>query len=283
MKKPENLAVIPSIKKLPVKTARNLLGVFFDIDDTFSTRGRIHASAYQSLWALRESGLWAVPITGRPAGWCDHIARMWPVDGVVGENGALYFWFDEKERKLKKRFLDPEGPRAEKRKRLARIKEEILDSVPGSAVASDQLYRETDLAIDYCEDVRPLDREAVDRICEIFMRHGAKCKVSSIHVNGWFGDYDKLGMTKIFVRERWELDPGVNRGRFLFCGDSPNDEPMFQYFPVTAGVKNVLRFADRMEYLPSFVASREGGEGFAEIAEVLLQKRATAPSHGKKK
>jgi HAD superfamily hydrolase (TIGR01484 family) len=265
--------MIPSIKKLPAEAARNLLGVFFDIDDTFSTHGRIHVGAYQALWALKESGLRVVPITGRPAGWCDHIARMWPVDGVVGENGALYFWFDEKERKLKKRFLDPEEVRSEKRGRLARIKEEILDSVPGSAVASDELYRETDLAIDYCEDVKPLGRKAVDRICEIFKRHGAKCKVSSIHVNGWFGDYDKLAMTKAFVRERWGLDADGNTERFLFCGDSPNDEPMFQYFPITAGVKNVLRFADRMEYLPSFVASREGGEGFAEIVETILRKR----------
>ncbi len=270
--------MIPSIKKLPAEAAGNFLGVFFDIDDTFSTGGRIHAGAYQSLWALRESGLWAVPITGRPAGWCDHIARMWPVDGIVGENGALYFWFDEGKRKLKKRFLDAGEVRAEKRERLVRIREEILTSVPGSAVASDQLYRETDLAIDYCEDVTPLDREAVDRICEIFKRHGAECKVSSIHVNGWFGDYDKLGMTKIFVREHWELDPDVNRKRFLFCGDSPNDEPMFQYFPVTAGVKNVLQFADRMNSLPSFIASRDGGEGFAEIVGTLLQKRVRKSS-----
>ncbi len=265
--------MIPSIKKLNAKTARNLLGVFFDIDDTFSTRGRIHAGAYQALWALKESGFRVVPVTGRPAGWCDHIARMWPVDGIVGENGALYFWFDEGERTLKKRFLDPEDVRAEKRGRLALIRQEILASVPGSAVASDQLYRETDLAIDHCEDVKPLDREGVDRICEIFVRHGAKCKVSSIHVNGWFGDYDKLGMTRIFVRERWGLDLDANKESFLFCGDSPNDEPMFQYFPVTVGVKNVLRFTDRMEFLPSFVASREGGHGFAEVVKVLLQKR----------
>jgi len=264
--------MIPSIQALPAETARNLLGVFFDIDDTFSSGGRIHAIAYRSLWALREGGLWAVPITGRPAGWCDHIARMWPVNGIIGENGALYFWFDEGERKLKKRFLDPEDVRAKKRGRLVRIKEEILTSVPGSAVASDQIYRETDLAIDYCEDVEPLDREAVDTICDIFERHGARCKVSSIHVNGWFGDYDKLAMTQAFVRECWQLDPDANRDRFLFCGDCPNDEPMFQYFPVTVGVKNVLRFADHMEYLPSFVASREGGEGFAEVVEVLLRK-----------
>ncbi len=198
---------------------------------------------------------------------------MWPVDGVVGENGALYFWFDEGEGKLKKRFYDPEDIRVEKRQRLVRIEEEILASVPGSATASDQLYRETDLAIDYCEDVAPLDRKAVDRICGIFKRHGARCKVSSIHVNGWFGDYDKLEMTKILVQERWGLNLDANRERFLFCGDSPNDEPMFQYFPTTVGVKNVLSFADRMTFLPSFVASREGGEGFAEIVETVLQGR----------
>jgi len=266
--------VIPSsVKKLNVETAKNLLGVFFDIDDTFTSHGRIPSVAFQALWKLRSSSLRVVSITGRPAGWCDHIARMWPVEGVVGENGAFYFWFDERERKLKKRFRDPEEVRAEKRKRLVRIKEEILASVPGTAIASDQIYRETDLAIDYCEDVKPLDREAIDRICQIFEKHGARYKVSSIHINGWFGEYDKLGMTKTFVRERWGLDPDANRGRFLFCGDSPNDEPMFQYFPITAGVKNVLKFANHMECLPSLIASREGGEGFAEIVETVLHKR----------
>ncbi len=269
--------MIPSIQTFQPEIARNLSGLFFDIDDTFTTRGKIPSRAYQALWALKESGLRVVPITGRPAGWCDHIARMWPVDGVVGENGALYFWFDERERKLKKRFLDPEPVRTEKRRRLERIRDEILTSVPGTAAASDQLYREADLAIDYCEDVAPLEWKHVERICEIFKKHGAKCKVSSVHVNGWFGNYDKLGMTKIFVQERWGLNLDAERGQFLFCGDSPNDEPMFQYFLVTAGVKNVLRFADRMKHLPSFVSTHEGGEGFAEIADAILMKRSGKP------
>jgi len=214
-----------------------------------------------------------VPITGRPAGWCDHIARMWPVDGVVGENGALYFWLDEKERKLKKLFLDSEEIRDDNRKRLWRIGEEILAKVPGTAIASDQLYREADLAVDYCEDVDPLSSEDVEEICRIFRRHGATCKVSSIHVNGWFGSYDKLGMTKRFVRECWGMDLDDNKERFLFCGDSPNDEPMFRYFPHSAGVGNVLRFADQMRYLPEFVSSQDGGEGFAEIIEAVLRLR----------
>ncbi|MEA1971655.1 MAG: HAD-IIB family hydrolase [Thermodesulfobacteriota bacterium] len=262
------------IKKLGSDVAKGFLGVFFDIDDTFTTGGRIPACAFNALWKLKGCGMKVVPITGRPGGWCDHIARMWPVDGVVGENGAFYFWLDEKEKKLKKTFLDSEKVRDDNRKRLRHIGKEILAEVPGTAIASDQLYREADLAVDYCEDVDPLNPTDVEDICRIFRRHGATCKVSSIHVNGWFGSYDKLGMTKMFVRERWKMELDDSREHFLFCGDSPNDEPMFEYFPHSAGVRNVLHFADQMKYLPEFVTGLDGGEGFAEIMEVILERRS---------
>jgi HAD superfamily hydrolase (TIGR01484 family) len=266
--------MIPSLDRIDPKVVKNFLAVIFDIDDTFTTQGKITAAAFQALWQLKEHRLNAVPITGRPAGWCDHIARMWPVDGVVGENGAFYFWFDEKESKLRKRFLDSEAVRAEKKERLLKIREEILTSIPGTAVASDQTYREADLAIDYCEDVAPLDRKAIDRICEIFKKHGAAYKVSSIHVNGWFGDYDKLEMLKIYIEERWKLDLETNRERFLFCGDSPNDEPLFEFFPHTVGVKNILRFTDQMTHLPTYMTEKEGGEGFAEVVTYVLGLRS---------
>jgi len=269
--------MIASIHTLDMETANDFEGIFFDIDDTFTTRGRIPASAFQALWALKASGLKVVPITGRPAGWCDHIARMWPVDAVVGENGAFYFWLDSREGKLKKRFLDPDHIRHEKRAQLQHILQEVLNSVPGTAVASDQPYREADLAIDFCEDVAPLGWEAIERICTIFNRHGAACKVSSIHVNGWFGDYDKLGMTKTMAGELWGVDLDASRHRFLFCGDSPNDETMFEFFPFSAGVNNILRFAELMQYLPTFLADREGGEGFAEIIDVVLSLRLKLP------
>jgi HAD superfamily hydrolase (TIGR01484 family) len=263
------------IQEIPSQVVKSLLGVFFDIDDTFTTRGKIGPKPFQAIWSLKETGLKVVPITGRPAGWCDHIARMWPVDGVVGENGAFYFWYDQQEKKVKKRFMDPAPVREENRRRLSLVKEEILNTVPGTALASDQPYRESDLAIDYCEDVNPLPWKEVERICEIFKNHGATCKVSSVHVNGWFGDYNKLGMTKLFVLEQWGFSLEDSKNRFIFCGDSPNDEPMFEYFPQAAGVRNILHFAERMKHRPAFVASREGGEGFAEIVQTLLAMRAT--------
>jgi HAD superfamily hydrolase (TIGR01484 family) len=263
------------IQDLRPEIAEALQGVFFDIDDTFTTHGKIGPAPFQALWSLKEVGLKAVPITGRPAGWCDHIARMWPVDGVVGENGALYFWYDPQEGKVKRRFIDADPVRAEKRERLRAVRDEILRAVPGAAVASDQPYREADLAIDYCEDVEPLSRQAVERICAIFAKHGATYKVSSVHVNGWFGDYNKLGMTKTLAQEQWGLTLDTCRDRFFFCGDSPNDEPMFEFFPYATGVKNLLNFADQITHLPAYIASREGGEGFAEIVETILGFRSS--------
>src|SRR5215470_11137470 len=131
-------------------------GVLVDIDDTLTTDGRLTAEAYIALERLSQASFLVVPITGRPAGWCDHIARMWPVDAVVGENGAFYFRYDAVAHKLEKRFLVPADERAANRRRLEAVRDRILAAVPGAALASDQLYREADLAIDFCEDVPPL-------------------------------------------------------------------------------------------------------------------------------
>lgn len=264
---------IAPIENISPDLLQNFQGVLFDIDDTFTTHGRIPACSLSALWDLKNAGLKLISVTGRPAGWCDHIARMWPVDGVVGENGAFYFWFDEKNRKLQKRFLDTDSVRAEKRQRLLKVRDEILAAVPGCALASDQHYREADLAIDYCEDVPPLGSEAVREICQIFEQHGATCKVSSIHVNGWFGEYDKLGMVKRFMTERFGLELDTEKGSFAYCGDSPNDEPMFGYFPISVAVNNVLKFVDQMQTLPAYITSLEGGQGFAEFVGHILRDR----------
>ena len=266
--------MILPVKNISVEDIRHIKGVFFDIDDTFSLSGKIHASAYSALWDLKKAGLKAVPITGRPAGWCDHIARMWPVDGVVGENGAFYFRVDEEKGSFIKRFVDDETVRAKKREDLRQIRDEVLQTVKGCALASDQNYREADLAIDFCEDVPRLPWTDVDRICDVFKKYGATCKISSIHVNGWFGSYSKLQMTKQLALELWGLDLEKEKHHFVYFGDSPNDEPMFQYFPLSVGVRNVLAFTDRMTHLPAYVTEHEGGEGFAEAVGLLLEKRS---------
>ena len=245
-------------------------GVFCDIDDTLTTHGRLTAEAYAAMERLQRTGFLVVPVTGRPAGWCDHIARMWPVDAVVGENGAFYFRHERERNRMHRRFVDPAETRARHRERLAAIGEEIVRAVPGSAVASDQRYRETDLAIDYCEDVPRLEATAIDRIVAMMLERGLTAKVSSIHVNGWFGTYDKLTMTRILMRESYGIDLDAARGEYVFVGDSPNDAPMFAYFPHAIGVENVRDFGSLVEHPPAYVTSERSGRGFREAADCIL-------------
>jgi hydroxymethylpyrimidine pyrophosphatase-like HAD family hydrolase len=175
---------------------------------------------------------------------------------------------------MRRYFAYSAEERKEFRARLDRIGEEILKAVPGAAIAADQPYREFDLAVDFAEDVRPLPRDAVQRIQQIFESHGARAKISSIHVNGWFGDFDKLTTTQRYLRAELGLEPAAAVSRALFIGDSPNDEPMFSFFPSAVGVAGLERFADLMTAWPAFLTEAAGGEGFAEAVDVILERRS---------
>ena len=246
----------------PRETLAAVEGVLTDIDETVSTQGRLTAEAYGALEALKKAGLRVIPVTGRPAGWCDHIARFWPVDAVVGENGAFWMWLDHKAGKLTTRFVQSDAERAE-----------VLREVAGAGIASDQPYRAADLAIDFCEDVPALAHDEIVRIVKIFEAHGARAKVSSIHVNGWFGDYDKLTTSRLMMRELFGVDLDAARPRYVFAGDSPNDAPMFGFFPNAVGVANVGDFAADMDHLPHWVTAARSGAGFVELARALIAAR----------
>ena len=257
----------------PRATLAAVKGVLTDIDETVSTEGRLTAEAYGALEALKKAGLLVVPVTGRPAGWCDHIARFWPVDAVVGENGAFWMWPDRAEGKLRTRFIQSETARAEGRRRLDMIRSQVLREVPGAGIASDQPYRAADLAVDFCEDVSPLAPVDIQRIVAIFERQGAHAKVSSIHINGWFGDYDKLTTSRLMMHELFGVDLAADRAHYVFAGDSPNDSPMFGYFPNAVGVANVADFEGLLEYRPRWVTAARSGAGFVELARALLDAR----------
>jgi HAD superfamily hydrolase (TIGR01484 family) len=246
-------------------------GVLTDIDDTVSSHGKLQDDAYAALWDLKRAGFKVIPVTGRPAGWCDHIARFWPVDAVVGENGGFYFRHDGE--KLHRRFLYNDIERAEFRQRLESIRERIMKEVPGCAIASDQPYREYDVAIDFCEDVPALPQKDVVRIQEIFIEEGAHAKISSIHVNGWFGEFDKLSTTMLCVKEVFGVDLEKEPESFIFCGDSPNDEPMFRFFPLSFAMANIKDYLEIIEHKPAFITNQPGGEGFREVANLLLATR----------
>jgi HAD superfamily hydrolase (TIGR01484 family) len=262
------------MKPLSTLDAKAIRFVLADIDDTLTSAGKLTAQAYAALESLQRAGKKLVAVTGRPAGWCDHIARMWPLEAVVGENGAFYFWFADGT--LGKRFVDDAATRARHRRALRRIAKSILSEVPGAALASDQPYRETDLAIDYCEDVAPLPLSTAERVASLMREAGLSAKVSSIHVNGWFGHYDKLAAVRLLFAERFGLDlQGVNH-EVVYAGDSPNDAPMFEFFENSVGVANVRRFPGLR---PKYLAAGEAGAGFAELAAHLLRGSPRSDDH----
>ncbi|MCG5483537.1 MAG: HAD-IIB family hydrolase [Sinorhizobium meliloti] len=263
-----------AVAEMPIDVAARIKVLFADIDDTLTNEGRLPAAAYDAVERLAEAGVAVAPITGRPAGWCDMIARMWPVAGVVGENGAFYFAYDQTEHRMRRRFAIAEAQRAADREKLSQVSARILAEVRGAAVSADQLYREADLAIDFCEDVPALPASEVDRIKRIFEEEGAVAKISSIHVNGWYGAYDKLTTTRRFAADILGVDIDSERETIVFVGDSPNDAPMFGFFPNACGVANVLSFKGRIEAEPTYVAAREGGHGFVEVANHILDARS---------
>jgi len=248
--------------------------VLTDIDDTLTSEGRLTSHAYAALERLDAAGFRVIPLTGRPAGWCDLIARLWPVAAVVGENGAFAFRYDRAVRRMHRIYERTAADRAVDQVRLGELGQTILAQVPGAAIAADQPFRIADLAIDVREDVAPLAADAVGRIVDLFRAAGATAKVSSIHVNGWFGSYDKLSMTKRLLAQEFQLTIEDDSEGVVFVGDSPNDEPLFAAAPLSVGVANVAPYLAQMSSHPRFITASAGGAGFAELAETLLAARA---------
>jgi HAD superfamily hydrolase (TIGR01484 family) len=261
------------IRGIPAETCRRLTWFCTDIDDTLTDHGMLPAGSYGALWDLSRAGMRVVPVTGRPAGWCDHIARMWPVRGVVGENGAFWYAYDRETRRMTRRFSVPPAELESGRRRLSAIAEKVLREVPGCAIAADQPFRISDFAIDFREDVPALPPEGVDAICRVLRGEGVQFKVSSIHVNFWLGGFDKLSCLKAFL----EADAGepwsAISGRVTFIGDSPNDEPLFEGVPEAIAVGNLRLHAGRITHFPRYITEGEGSAGFCEAAAAILGKR----------
>ncbi len=261
------------IAEMPKDVAAAVKVVFCDIDDTITTDGRLTGAAYQALEDLSAAGIAVAPITGRPAGWCDMIARFWPVRGVVGENGAFYYAYDWDAHRMIRQLHPVVEEHVTNPHRFERIRQRVENEVPGAAISADQAFRLADLAIDFCEDVPALSDDEVERIAAIFEEEGAIAKISSIHVNGWFGEYDKLTTSRQFATDILGVDIDDANAQIVFVGDSPNDAPMFGFFENSCGVANVRAFEGRLDATPSWIADRVGGAGFHQIAYQILSLR----------
>ncbi len=262
----------------PLAERRRITGVFTDIDDTLTTDGAITADALQALADIKAAGLQVIPITGRPVGWSEPFALSWPVDAIVAENGAVALLADKNGRQplyggreqLSKRYQQDEATRRANYTRMQQVAQRVLHEVPGALLSQDSPGRETDIAIDHSEFVH-LPPAHIAQALHIMRSEGMNASVSSIHINGWFGAHNKLEGARWIVRELLGRDLDSEMARWVYIGDSTNDELMFAAFPHSVGVANIRRFEAQLNHKPRYITEAERGAGFAEVANALLE------------
>lgn len=285
------------LKHFKEEQRKQIKYVLMDIDDTLTLEGKLPAVAYGALEKLQESGIKVIPVTGRPAGWCDHIARMWPVDCVIGENGAFYFYYSKEENRIIHTYYtaafqkEYESGEIANRKRnldkLINIGLTVCEKYNSKSdkekihISNDQFYRETDVAVDFAEDVPyKLNLEKTQEVYRMIVEEGELqrgdetlpfvAKISSIHINAWYGDYNKVKMARLMFKNLFDSDFNDIKQQVVFAGDSPNDAPMFAEVPNAVGVANVMKYVDILEAKPAWITSKPGGFGFAELADAIL-------------
>jgi len=271
----------------PATACAGLVGLFTDIDDTLTTDGAITPDALDALGALKAAGLHVIPITGRPVGWSAPFAATWPVDAIVAENGAVALLniannLDEnglqrlsgKREQLSKIYQQDAATRADNFRAMQQVLARIEADVPGARRATDSPGRETDIAIDHSE-FSHLPQEAIDHAVRIMRAAGMTATISSIHINGWFGAHNKWEGARWIVQQLFGRALENEIDRWVYVGDSTNDQIMFQHFTHSVGVANIARFVPQLAHLPRYVTPSERGAGFAELARHLLATRAS--------
>jgi hypothetical protein len=246
-------------------------GVFTDIDDTLTHDGAIEPAALRALAALKRAGLAVYAITGRPVGWSlpfVHGEQPWPVDAIVAENGAVALLPDGG-----RLYLQDTATRAANFAHLQRVLARIEHEIPGARRATDSPGRETDIAIDHSEFTH-LPEATIAQVAALMRSEGLNATVSSIHINGWVGDHNKLEGARWILRETTGRDLDAELDRWVYVGDSTNDQVMFAHFTQSVGVANIARFVPQLTHLPRYVSQAERGQGFAEVAQALLEARA---------
>lgn len=256
---------------LPRERLAAVCGVMTDIDDTLTREGTIEPAALAALHSLQEAGVPVLAITGRPLGWSEPFARAWPVRAIVAENGAVALIRDAAG-VLHTEFAQDATTRAANARRLQAVAQQVLAEVPGATLARDSAGRVTDIAIDHSEFTQ-LPPAAIHQVVALMQTAGMQATVSSIHINGWFGSHTKWSAAQWMLQRLFgrELAPEIDR--WVYVGDSTNDELMFSHFPLSVGVANLRDFAAQLQVWPAYITEAERGAGFAEVAHALLAAR----------
>ena len=168
--------------------ARALRGVLFDLDDTVLSHGLLTREAFAAICDLHEAGLELVAVTGRPSGWGEVMARQWPIDGAVTENGAVHVVREGKGVALV--FDGSDADVAARRAKLDALVARVAREMPIVKLADDNHGRRADVAWDIGERVTLPDHK-IAHLARIVVEEGARTTRSSVHLHATYERDDK--------------------------------------------------------------------------------------------
>ena len=258
------------LAELPRENAKKLVGLLFDLDDTVLTHGVLTREAYDAIWSMHDAGIRLVAVTGRPSGWGEVIARQWPIDGAVTENGAVHVVRQGKG--VSVLFDGDAAEVAARRAKLDALVRTVATALPNVRLADDVHARRADVAWDIGERER-VDEAVIAQLAALVLAAGARTTRSSVHVHATFERDDKASGAIRFLHARFGDDAGAALHRWAFVGDSGNDAACFAAFKTTFGVENVRAYARVLSVPPRWIAPSKRGAGFAEIARAILASR----------
>ncbi|MDN3649673.1 HAD-IIB family hydrolase [Reinekea marina] len=245
----------------------NIKWVLTDVDDTLTWQGKLPPEALIALNKLQQAGIKVIAVTGACAGWCDHIAQLWPVDAVLGENGAFIL-----EKKNGYLTISADLSLDTLKAQQSQLKEQVLKILmkyPDLNLTLDQAYRLCEVSIDIGQNRPRVDNEIIEEITFNIQALGAHATSSSIHINAWYGEHSKKATSFKYLNAKGLTESEIAK-HCCYIGDSMNDQAMFQALPLTAGVANISHYWDKLHHHPSVVMENNGGYGFSEFTEKLL-------------
>lgn len=243
--------------------------VFTDVDDTITLDGKLTVEALGALWKLEAAGIKTICVTGGSTGWADSYLRQWPIESVVSESGAIgLFKRDGKYCKWVHCSIDE----LTYEKKKANLIKTVLDEVPEARLSSDQFSRIYDVAFDHGTEQPKLSEDIINKIENICKKCGASTAISSIHINAWFGKYNKKIGTFDFMREVYKENEKSLKECSVYIGDAPNDQVMFEAFPLSFAPVNIYDKEEELIHKPTFVAKGKGGLGFSQIIDEIIEK-----------
>ncbi|MGM0432861.1 MAG: HAD-IIB family hydrolase [Spirochaetota bacterium] len=257
-------------KELEAEKIKDVRLFFTDVDDTITTEGKLFPEALGALWQLSRRGVPIILVTGGSAGWADVYIRQWPVDAVIAESGALVFY---REGEKPYTFIHPSLQGIDLQHRRTDLMNRIKKEIPAAQISSDQFCRLYDVAFDHTHVCGRQKEEMISRIVHICTEEGASCGVSSIHINCWFGEYDKLNMVKLFSQKQYGIERSNIGAQVIYCGDAPNDIPLFRALPLSVGVGSAAFRSWKPEDRPAYSVEESGGKGFLRVTELFIQKQ----------